>query len=48
MGNGNGVELAYLNGDRLSVTVSGHGAGCYMAERMMMIHSSTIKGAGLF
>ena len=48
MGNGNGSELPYMNADRGSVTVSGHGAGCYMAERMMFIHSSTIKGAGLF
>ena len=48
MGNGNGSELPYMNADRGSVTASGHGAGCYMAERMMFIHSSTIKGAGLF
>ena len=45
---GNGHELPYMNADSTSVTVSGHSAGCYMAERMMIINSATIKGAGLF
>ena len=45
---GNGNLLPYMNADRTTVTVSGHSAGCYMAERMMVINSATIKGAGLF
>lgn len=49
MGNSNtGISLPYMNADANSVTVSGHSAGCHMSERMLMIHSSTIKGAGLF
>ena len=45
---GNGVKLPYMKADPNSVTVSGHSMGCYMSEKMMIIHSSTIKGAGLF
>ena len=48
MGNGNGVTLPHMSADPASITISGHSGGCYMAERMMIIHSSTIKGAGLF
>ena len=45
---GNGNPLPYMNADSATVTVSGHSAGCYMAERMMITNSETIKGAGLF
>ena len=45
---GNGIELPYMNADADSVTVSGFGAGCAMAELMMIVHSESIKGAGLF
>ena len=45
---GGNITLPYMNADANSVTVSGHSAGCYMSDQMMMIHSATIKGAGLF
>ena len=37
-----------MGADPDSITISGHSAGCYMSERMMIIHSDNIKGAGLF
>ena len=37
-----------MSADPNSVTVSGHSAGCFMADEMMMVHSESIKGAGLF
>ena len=37
-----------MGADPNSVTVSGHSAGCYMSERMMIAHSDSVKGAGLF
>ena len=40
--------LEYLFADAESVTVSGYSAGCYMAHRLQIIHSSKIKGASLF
>ena len=40
--------LEYLNADADSITVSGVDAGCYMAHRLQIIHSSRIKGAALF
>ena len=41
-------KLPFLMADSDSVTISGHSAGCAMADQMMIIHSSTIKGAGLY
>ena len=37
-----------MNADANSVTISGHSAGCYMTDQMMIVHSESIKGAGLF
>ena len=37
-----------MGADPRTVTVSGHSAGCLMAHRMNIVHSDTIKGAGLF
>ena len=50
MGNllGEAAPLEYLNADPGSVTVSGYSAGCYMAHRLQIIHSSQIKGAALY
>ena len=45
---GNGIKLPYMEADPNSVTVSGFGAGCSMSELMMIAHSESIKGAGLF
>lgn len=45
---GNGIKLPYMNADPNSITVSGHSAGCLMSELMMMVHSESIKGAGLY
>ena len=42
------IVLPFMRADPNSVTVSGYSAGCYMAELMQIIHSDTIKGAGLF
>ena len=45
---GNGIKLPYMDADADSVTVSGFGAGCTMSELMMIVHSESIRGAGLF
>ena len=45
---GSGITLPYMNADANSVTISGHSAGCYMAHKMNIVNSATIKGAGLF
>lgn len=42
------TSLPCMGADASSVTVSGHSAGCYMSEKMLIIHSDTIQGAGLF
>ena len=39
--------LSHLGADPDTVTVSGHSAGCYMADQMHMIHSESIHGAVL-
>ena len=39
--------LPYLNGNLGTITFSGHSAGCQFSNTMLVIHSSTIKGAGL-
>ena len=39
--------LAYLNANIDTVTFSGHSAGCQFSNTMLVIHSATIKGAGL-
>ena len=40
---GNGVKLPYMKADPNSVTVSGHSMGCFMSEKMMIIHSQNVK-----
>ena len=40
-------SLPYLNGNLGTITFSGHSAGCQFSNTMLVIHSSTIKGAGL-
>ena len=42
------AALEYLNADPGSITVSGYAAGCHMAHRLQIIHSSQIKGAALY
>ena len=45
---GDTISLPYMSADPNSVTVSGHSAGCYMAQEMAIVKSATIHGAGLF
>ena len=47
-GSSSKIILPYMDADASSITVSGHSAGCYMSERLMIIHSDIINGAGLF
>ena len=42
------ASLPCMGADANTLTVSGHSAGCYMSERMLLIHSDIIRGAGLF
>ena len=39
--------LPYLNGQISTLTFAGHSAGCQFSNTMLVIHSATIKGAGL-
>ena len=39
--------LPHLNGQLSTLTFSGHSAGCQFSETMLIIHSATVKGAGL-
>ena len=41
-------KLPFMMADPDSVTVSGHSAGCYMSDQMMIVNSASIKGAGLY
>ena len=48
MGNPYSEPLPYLNADPDTITMSGNSAGCFMAHQMSIIHSTTVKGVGLF
>ena len=42
------ASLPCMGADASTITISGHSAGCYMSERLMIMHSDIIHGAGLF
>ena len=42
------ASLPCMGADASTITISGHSAGCYMSERLMIMHSDKIHGAGLF
>ena len=48
MGNSQPGKLPYMDANPDTITMSGNSAGCFMAHRMSIIHSETIKGVGLF
>jgi poly(3-hydroxybutyrate) depolymerase len=44
---GSSKELAFLNADPDSVTVSGYSAGGSFANHLLIVMSDTVKGAGI-
>ena len=45
---GNYPTLPYLNANEHTVTLSGHGDGCAMAQRFSIIYSGRVAGAAFF
>jgi len=45
---GNYPTLPFLNGNNHTVTMSGHGAGCFMAQQYAIIYSGEVDGLALF
>ena len=45
---GNWPTLPYLDADTETLTLSGHGAGCFMAQQYSVIYSGDVAGVALF